>query len=139
VSRWAVILAGGSGTRFWPLSTPRRPKQLLPLVTGEPLLADTVRRLGPLVPPERTLIITSAALAGAVHGVVPALPRANIVGEPRAAGTGPALAWAAAEIARRDAHDPVMLCVHADWSIGDDDGFRETLPRAAAGAESHAA
>ncbi|HEU5480398.1 MAG TPA: sugar phosphate nucleotidyltransferase [Candidatus Tumulicola sp.] len=139
MSRWAVILAGGSGTRFWPLSTPERPKQLLPLATSEPLLVDAIRRLGPLVPVERTLIITSAALADAVHAVVPALPRANIVGEPRAAGTGPALAWAAADIARRDADDPVMLCVHADWSIRNDDGFRETLSRAAAVAERHGA
>lgn len=139
MSRWAVILAGGSGTRFWPLSTPERPKQMLPLATSEPLLVDAIRRLGPLVPVERTLIITSAALADAVHAVVPALPRANIVGEPRAAGTGPALAWAAADIARRDADDPVMLCVHADWSIRNDDGFRETLSRAAAVAERHGA
>ena len=55
MSRWAVVLAGGVGSRFWPLSTPDRPKQLLPLVTDEPLLADAVARLAPLVPPERTL------------------------------------------------------------------------------------
>jgi len=139
VSRWAVVLAGGSGTRFWPLSTPERPKQLLPLATSDPLLVDAVLRLGPLVPPERTLIITSAALEDAVHAAVPNVPRANVVGEPRAAGTGPALAWAAAEIARRDAGDPVMLCVHADWAIRDPHGFRETLARAAAVAERHRA
>ncbi|HKT07125.1 MAG TPA: sugar phosphate nucleotidyltransferase [Gemmatimonadaceae bacterium] len=139
MSRWAVILAGGSGTRFWPLSTPERPKQLLPLATSEPLLVDAIRRLGPLVPVERTLIITSAALANAVHAVVPQMPRDNIVGETRAAGTGPALAWAAAEIARRDADDPVMICVHADWAIRSADGFRETLSRAAAVAERHGA
>lgn len=139
MSRWAVVLAGGSGTRFWPLSTPERPKQLLPLATSEPLLVDAIRRLGPLVPVERTLIITSAALANAVHAVVPQMPRDNIVGETRAAGTGPALAWAAAEIARRDADDPVMICVHADWAIRSADGFRETLSRAAAVAERHGA
>ena len=139
MSRWAVILAGGSGTRFWPLSTPERPKQLLPLATSEPLLVDAIRRLGPLVPVDRTLILTSAALANAVRAVVPDVPSDNIVGEPRAAGTGPALAWAAAEIARRDADDPVMICVHADWAIRNADGFRETLSRAAAVAERHGA
>lgn len=139
MSRWAVILAGGSGTRFWPLSTPERPKQLLPLATSEPLLVDAIRRLGPLVPVDRTLILTSAALANAVHAVLPDVPSDNIVGEPRAAGTGPALAWAAAEIARRDADDPVMICVHADWAIRHADGFRETLSRAAAVAERHGA
>lgn len=60
MSRWAVILAGGVGSRFWPLSTPERPKQLMPLAGNEPLLADAVRRLAPLVPTERTLILTKA-------------------------------------------------------------------------------
>ena len=50
MSRWAVVLAGGVGSRFWPLSTPERPKQLLPLVNDEPLLVNTLRRLAPLVP-----------------------------------------------------------------------------------------
>ena len=54
---WAVVLAGGIGARFWPMSTPDRPKQLLPLVDDAPLLANTVDRLAPLVPAERTLIL----------------------------------------------------------------------------------
>lgn len=135
MSRWAVILAGGVGSRFWPLSTPSRPKQLLPLVTGEPLLADTVKRLAPLIPSERMLVITNATLAGAVAKMLPALPPANIIAEPKSAGTAPALAWAAVEIARRDPA-ATMLCVHADWAIGDDAGFRAALERAAGVAES---
>ena len=138
MSRWSVILAGGVGSRFWPLSTPSRPKQLLPLVSREPLLADTVRRLTPLVPAERTLVITNATLAAAIAKMLPALPAANIIAEPRRAGTAPALAWAAAEIARRDAGG-TMLCVHADWAIGDDAGFRAALERAAAVAEEQRA
>jgi mannose-1-phosphate guanylyltransferase len=90
VSRWAVILAGGVGSRFWPLSTPARPKQLLPLVTDTPLLADTVARLAPLVPAERTLVITNASLAPAVAKLLPSLPAENIIAEPRSAGTAPA-------------------------------------------------
>lgn len=135
MSRWAVILAGGVGSRFWPLSTPRRPKQLLPLVSDAPLLADSVARLEPLIPAERTLIVTNASLAASVRAMLPQLPAENVIPEPRAAGTAPALSWAAATIARRGSPSDVMLCVHADWSIGDDAEFRATLARAAEVAE----
>jgi mannose-1-phosphate guanylyltransferase len=135
LSRWAVILAGGVGSRFWPLSTPKRPKQLLPLITDAPLLADTVARLADLVPAERTLVVTNASLAAAVRALLPQLPPENVIAEPRAAGTAPALAWAAATVSRRGRPEDVMLCVHADWAIGDDAEFRATLARAAAVAE----
>jgi len=135
LSRWAVILAGGVGSRFWPLSTPRRPKQLLPLVSDAPLLADTVTRLAALVPAERTLIVTNASLAESVRAMLPQLPADNVIAEPRAAGTAPAIAWAATTIVRRGAPDDVMICVHADWAIGDDEEFRATLARAADVAE----
>lgn len=139
MSRWVTVLAGGVGSRFWPLSTPERPKQLLPLVTEAPLLADTVRRLEPLVPAERVLVITNARLAPAVRALLPEVPAANVIAEPRAGGTAPALAWAAAEIRRRAGDDATMLCVHADWAIADAAGFRETLGRAASVAERHGA
>jgi len=135
LSRWAVILAGGVGSRFWPLSTPRRPKQLLPLVSDAPLLADTVTRLAALVPAERTLIVTNASLAESVRAMLPQLPADNVIAEPRAAGTAPAIAWAATTIVRRGAPDDVIICVHADWAIGDDEEFRATLARAADVAE----
>ena len=135
MSRWAVILAGGVGSRFWPLSTPRRPKQLLPLITDAPLLVDTVARLAALVPATQTLVVTNASLAAAVRALLPQLPPENVIAEPRAAGTAPALAWAATTIARRGSADDVMLCVHADWAIGNDAEFRATLARAAALAE----
>ena len=139
MNRWAVILAGGVGSRFWPLSTPQRPKQLLPLVDDAPLLVNTVRRLAPAIPPERMLVITNASLADSVRTLLPTLPAQNIIAEPRAAGTAPALTWAALEISRRDEDTAVMLCVHADWAIGDEDGFRATLEAAAKVAERHAA
>jgi mannose-1-phosphate guanylyltransferase len=135
LNRWAVILAGGVGSRFWPLSTPRRPKQLLPLITDSPLLADTVARLSALVPVDRTLIVTNASLVAAVRALLPQLPPENVMAEPRSAGTAPALAWAATTIARRGSADDVMLCVHADWAIGNDAEFRATLARAATVAE----
>ncbi|HTK49590.1 MAG TPA: sugar phosphate nucleotidyltransferase [Gemmatimonadaceae bacterium] len=136
MTRWAVVLAGGVGSRFWPISTPDRPKQLLPLATSEPMLSDTLARLAPLVPIERTLVLTNAGLAAAIRALAPRLPRENVIAEPRPAGTAAALAWAAHEIARRGARDDVMLSVHADWAIGDADGFRAALATAAQVAET---
>ena len=126
-----MILAGGIGSRFWPLSTPQRPKQLLPLVGDASLLGDTLTRLAPLVPAERTLVLTNASLVEPIARLAPELPRANLIAEPKPAGTAAALAWAAAEIARRDGDEAVMTCVHADWSIGDAPRFVNTLRRAA--------
>ena len=137
MSRWTVVLAGGIGSRFWPLSTPSRPKQLLPLVTGEPLLADAVARVTPITPLDRVLILTNETLVPAVAKLFPTLPRPNIIAEPRAGGTAAALVWAAHEIARRDGPDAVMISVHADWAVADPDGFRAALTRGADVAEQH--
>ncbi len=139
MSRWAVVLAGGVGSRFWPLSTPERPKQLLPLVTDQPLLADALERMGPLTDAEHTLVLTNATLADAVRGVAPALPAANVIAEPRPAGTAAALAWAAAEIERRDGPGAVMISIHADWAVADPGAFRVALSAAADAAERHEA
>ena len=135
MTQWAVVLAGGVGSRFWPISTPDRPKQLLPLATSEPMLADTLARLAPLVPLERTLVLTNEGLVSAIAALAPGLPRQNIVAEPRPAGTAAALAWAANLIAQRGTREDVMLSVHADWAIGDADGFRAALRSAARIAE----
>ena len=129
--RWNVVLAGGIGSRFWPLSTPERPKQLLPLVTDAPMLCDTIARLRPSAPPERTLILTNASLRDAVRQLDPSLPAENVIAEPRPAGTCAALAWAAKVIAERDGPEAVMVCTHADWAIGDVPVFQATLDRAA--------
>ena len=136
MSTWAAILAGGSGTRFWPLSTPERPKQLLPLTGDRPLLAQSVARLRGLVPPERTLILTGPSLVDSVAETVPEVPKTNIFAEPRAASTAPALAWAAHWIAK---HDPgaLMLSLHADWAIGDDRAFRAAATHALGIAAEH--
>jgi mannose-1-phosphate guanylyltransferase len=121
------------------VSTPARPKQLLPLATDAPLFVDALERMAPLVPPERTLVLTNAGLAGAIRALAPDVPSENVIAEPRPAGTAAALAWAAHEIARRAGRDAVMLSVHADWSVADPDGFRRTLAAAADAAERHAA
>lgn len=142
MSRWVVVLAGGVGTRFWPLSTEQRPKQLLPLVTSRPLLVEQLDRLGPIADADHTLILTNAGLVDAIAKAVPRIPRRNIIAEPKPAGTAAALAWAANEIAGRDGRDgreATMISVHADWAIGDADGFRAALTTAASAAERHGA
>ena len=131
MKRWAVVLAGGVGSRFWPLSTPARPKQLLPLVDDAPLLRNTLDRLAPLVAPQRTMVLTNASLTGAVRALARELPAENVIAEPRPAGTAAALAYAATEIERRDGGDAVMICVHADWAVGVPDAFRRRLADAA--------
>ncbi len=136
---WAVILAGGVGSRFWPMSTPARPKQLLPLVDDEPLLANTLERLRPLVPPARMLVLTNASLVGPIRALAPELPAENVIAEPKPAGTGAALAWAASVVRARGGDQATMVCVHADWAIGDAEGLRAALGAAAAAAGGHRA
>jgi mannose-1-phosphate guanylyltransferase len=131
LSLWAVVFAGGIGTRFWPLSTPKRPKQILPLVDERPLIADTVARLAPLVPPDRVLVVTSADIADALHAVIAEVPRGNMLVEPRPLGTAAALAWGAQEVARRAGPRTVFCALHADLAVGYPDVFRDTLRRAA--------
>lgn len=122
--RWAVILAGGSGTRFWPLSTPNNPKQLLPLAGPRSTAREAVDRLEGLVPRAHVLVVTGAALAPRLTEHL-GLPRDNILVEPRAASTGPALVWATWEARRRDP-DAEVLSLHADWSVRDPAAFRRT-------------
>jgi mannose-1-phosphate guanylyltransferase len=131
LSLWAVIFAGGIGSRFWPLSTPARPKPLLALVTGNSLLEDTVGRLQPLIPPERVLVVTSRDIAPAIRGAVRDLPEENILVEPRPLGTAAALAWGAQEVARRAGRETPVCAIHADLAVGFPGGFRESLHRAA--------
>lgn len=132
---WGVILAGGVGSRFWPLSTPASPKQLLPLVDDSPMLANSVERLLPIIPADQLLISTSASLAGPIADTLAGIPGAdvpaqNLLLEPKPAGTAAALTWAALEIMRKGGPDAVMVCVHADWSIGNPEQFRDTLLQA---------
>lgn len=133
---WTVILAGGVGSRFWPVSTPRRPKQLLPLASEQPLIRETVDRITPLVPQERLRILTGGQLAEALLSALPELGPGNLLLEPRAAGTAPVLAWAAAELERRDP-DAVMVSLHADHVIHPPEAFRALVARAAELAAGH--
>ena len=130
MTRWAVVLAGGVGSRFWPVSTPERPKQLLPLVTDKPLLHDAVQRLATIVDPDHTLILTNSSLTKPIRKLLGNVPRENIIAEPSPAGTAAALTWAALQIEKRESAEATMICVHADWAIGNDARFREALLRA---------
>jgi mannose-1-phosphate guanylyltransferase len=131
LAMWAVVFAGGIGSRFWPLSTPRRPKPLLSLVTGNSLLADTVGRLQPLIDPERVLIVTSHDIAPAIRDAVRDVPAQNILVEPRPLGTAAALAWGAHEVSRRAGPMTPVCAMHADLAVGFPREFRESLRRAA--------
>ncbi len=133
--RWALILAGGSGSRFWPLSTPTNPKQLLPLAGAHSTAEDAVARLQGLVPPERTLLLTGAALAPRLQPLL-GLPPENVLVEPRAASTAPALVWGTHEARRRDP-DAEVLAMHADWAIGDAAAFRGSASLALDTARRH--
>jgi mannose-1-phosphate guanylyltransferase len=97
------------------------------LVNDEPLLVNTLNRLAPLVSGANTLILTNASLVDAISRTAPLIPRENIIAEPKPAGTAAALTWAAQEIQRRSGGASTMLCVHADWAIADDEGFRQAL------------
>ncbi len=132
---WAVILAGGSGLRFWPLSSPTRPKQLLPLAGARSTAEDTLDRLAGFIPSARTLIVTGAGLAALLSDRLGIDPR-NVLVEPRAASTGPALLWATWEIRRRDPA-AAILSLHADWVVGDPAAFVSTAASALAAARAH--
>jgi mannose-1-phosphate guanylyltransferase len=129
---WAVVFAGGIGSRFWPLSTPERPKPLLALVTGHSLLEDTVGRLQPLIPPERVIVVTSRDIAPAIRTAVRDLPEENVLIEPRPLGTAAALAWGAQEVVRRAGPETPVCAMHTDLAIAFPGAFRESLGRAAA-------
>ncbi len=129
---WAVILAGGIGSRFWPLSTPERPKPLLALVSDRTLIEDTVGRLQPVIPPERVLILTSHDIAPAIRSVTRDVPEQNVLVEPRPLGTAAALAWGAHEIQRRAGASAMCCVMHADLAVDFPEEFRRTLGRAAA-------
>jgi len=127
---YAVILAGGGGTRLWPLSSPERPKPFIPLVGGKTLLATTVDRLLPLIPYEDIYVLVAASQAALVRESLPSLPADQIIAEPIGRNTGPALALAAARIDRPA--DAPMLVLPADHAVLDAVAWRNALSAAIA-------
>lgn len=122
----AVVMAGGSGTRFWPKSRRNRPKQLLNLYGDGSMLQQTVGRIAPLVASERIFIITGADQAAGVRAQLPDVPAGNVVAEPCPRDTGPCVGLAAAIVARHDP-DATMIVLPADHVIRPDDVFRKTV------------
>ncbi len=125
----ALILAGGSGTRFWPLSRKSNPKQLLALEGEQSLLRATLERLRPLVGPDGVWVCTTEALGERVRAALPEVPPAQILLEPEGRNTAPAIGWSVRsmpEAARRG----VVAVLPADHRVGDPAAFRATLERA---------
>src|SRR6266404_973589 len=131
---YALILAGGSGERFWPLSRRNRPKQLLRLVSERTLLEETVARLEGFVPTERILILTNIEQEKGVRDLLEGFPKQNIIAEPAKRDTAAAVALGAGWVAARD-HSATMLALPADHVIADRAAFQETMKTAAAAAE----
>lgn len=122
----AVIMAGGSGQRFWPLSRQSRPKQFLALVGGRTMLQLTVDRLIDLVKPENIIVITGAGYSETVREQLPQLPHENIVLEPCGRDTAAAVGLGANYVLRRDP-EGVMVVLPADHYISDVKLFQSTL------------
>ena len=123
----AVILAGGSGERFWPISTPERPKQFLRVFGGESLVRQSVSRLDGLVAPEDVFVVTGRQLLPATRKELPELPRANLVGEPMRRDTGAAVALGVGVAARDDC---VLGFFPADQLVTNAKAFRKALSSA---------
>jgi len=127
----AIVMAGGSGTRFWPASRAALPKQLLPLAGDKTLLEDTVARLEGLVPPERVLVVTSARLLDAARRQLPQVPEAGLVGEPCKRDTAPCIGLAALLVSRHDP-DATMAVMPSDHVITPAAKFQDAIRQAAA-------
>jgi mannose-1-phosphate guanylyltransferase len=130
---FAIVMAGGAGTRLWPLSRRRSPKQLLALTGDTSLLQQTVQRLSGLLQPADIYVITSQAHVRATRDQLPQLPEDNVLGEPLARSTAVA-AGLAAVLARRDS-DEIALILPADHFVADEEAFVEALREAARAAE----
>ena len=127
---YAIIMAGGSGTRFWPASRRSQPKQYLRIASERPLLFETWKRIEGFIPPERILVVTTIDQIDHVRATLPDLPAENIVAEPASRNTGPAVAMAALEIKRRDP-DSIQIVLPADHVIRPREAFHRSLLAAA--------
>lgn len=127
---YAVIMAGGRGVRFWPRSRERKPKHLLDIISDRSIVRETVDRISPLIPPQRTLIVTGASHAAELSRQLPEIPRENIIIEPTGRNTAPCIGLAAMHIKKKSPH-AVMLVLPSDHLIADEERFRRILRIAA--------
>jgi len=133
---YAVIMAGGKGTRFWPLSRPDQPKQLLRILSERSLIRQTVDRVLPLFERRNTLVVTVEEQWRAVQRELPFLPKANFLIEPQGKNTAPCIGLAAIELVSRDP-DAIMAVLPADHWVPDRRAFSRTLKTALRLAERH--
>lgn len=124
---YVTILAGGSGTRLWPLSRRTTPKQVLPLLGERSLLQATVDRVLPLVPAERIHILTGPDQVAGIAQQLPDIPSENVFVEPAPRHTAPALGLAAVRLAQRTGGQGVMVSLHADHVVKDEETFRRAI------------
>ena len=124
--RHAVIMAGGSGTRFWPASRKNRPKQFLSLASDIPLVRQTFERVASLVGAEKTWIVTTAATAELTRTVVPEMPPGNVLAEPMGRDTAACAGYASHALLSVDP-EAVCIVLPADHVIGEEDRFRASL------------
>src|SRR5688572_18301352 len=130
---YAVVLAGGSGTRFWPASRRPRPKQLLNIAPGksESLIAGAVRRLAPLCPAERVFIATGEHLLAATRQALPQVPASGFLAEPMPRNTAPCIAWASLKVALKNPA-AVVIVVSSDQHIENEPALLRALESAVA-------
>ncbi|HEX7535307.1 MAG TPA: mannose-1-phosphate guanylyltransferase, partial [Syntrophales bacterium] len=127
---YAVIMAGGKGTRFWPKSREKMPKHLLDIVPPRTIIQETIERIAPLIPEENILIVTGESHADELIRQVPHIPQENIIIEPLGRNTAPCIGLASLHIRRKSPHD-VMVVLPADHLITDALRFRDLLSIAA--------
>ncbi|HYA25676.1 MAG TPA: sugar phosphate nucleotidyltransferase, partial [Terriglobales bacterium] len=126
----AVILAGGRGTRFWPRSRTRTPKQLLNIVGNSTMLQQTVERLRPLILPNRIWTVTNSEQASSVVKQLPASARKRVLSEPLGRNTAAAIALAAAHVRHAANGDALLAVLPADHYIAQPDRYRQILSAA---------
>lgn len=135
----AIIMAGGSGERFWPLSRCAYPKQLLRIRDNEHMLAMAIGRISPVVPVEDIYILTTEKLADAIRRELPDLPSGNVIAEPEGRNTAACLALAAAMVNQRYGEDVISIVLTADHFIHDERSFQNDCRAAAEFAEANEA
>lgn len=136
---YAIILAGGNGERFWPVSTPERPKQFVSLFGNKALIRHAVDRLEGLIPPSRTIVITSQRFINLTRKTLPMIPTANIIGEPSRRGTAAAVAVACGLVKRLGGESAVGCILTADHLMKPVEKFRQTLKDAVQAAKGNEA
>ena len=127
---YALIMAGGSGTRFWPRSRKKHPKQLLKIHGESTMIQQTVERLKPIIPAEKIFIVSTKVQISAIADQLPEIPSQNLIVEPQGKNTAPCIGLGALHIDEAE-QDAVMVVLPADHLVGDEDSFLQRLQQGA--------